>query len=463
MNSRRERQRGQVLVIVVMGILGLIAATGLVIDGGRAFSTSRQLDAAAEAAAHAGAFKLQKAWDGASFGALTDTDVRAAAKNFASYNGWGQPTDYNGNFSGNQAGGQFYMAYLNGDGTTTNDYLTNNARGVTVQLSMPQQSTFLAAVGVGTYDIFARATAMFGSATSAPALPLAVNDDAFTPSTFCTPPTPCSAAGFQPASGPGVYGTFNFASIVPPGCIPNDLTCYLDAMAGTPRVPALPPIQIAKSYPANGFDKALLSAQTAAALQRRIDARPYETCTNFGTPSPRVVFLPIANGDIGGSSVYLIRFRAIFLTEVVPPNGFSGCFVRTTVSSGDFDPNAVGTGYGGVTIMKLVRNPNEVTPTSVSLISISSPNRPATGTPPVGTPATLSVRTTPNAFCTAIVRDATPSSAKGLGAVYSDSSGVATWKWLVDSAAPPGNWPVDVSCSYRALVGRMSTSLLVTA
>ena len=125
------------------------------------------------------------------------------------------------------------------------------------------------------------------------------------------------------------------------------------------------PIGVARSYPTNSWDAAALSSLSAGALRERINARPAETCTNFTQPSPRVVFLPIANGDIGGASVGLIRFRAVFLTSIVPPSGFTGCFVRASVSSGDFDPNAVGTGYGGVTIMKLVRSPGTVVPTTV--------------------------------------------------------------------------------------------------
>src|SRR6202165_858547 len=349
MKSHRG-ERGQAMILLAGGLVGLIVITGLVIDAGRGYSARRSMEAAAEAAAHAGAYQLETSWDGSGFGTLTDATVQQTAKTYASYNGWGAPTNYNGNFNGNYGGVQFFLTYVAGDGTTTNTALTSSARGVLVQLSAPQGSTFLRLIGFNTYDIFGRATAMFGSAVSAPALPLVVNDAAFTQSSYCVPPSPCSPAGFQPAAAGGSFGTFNFVSIVPPGCLPADQTCYLNAL----RNGAVPPIGVARSYPTNSWDASALSSLSAGALQERIRARPNETCTNFTQPSPRVVFLPIANGDIGGATVGLIRFRAVFLTSVVPPSGFTGCFVRTSVASGDFDPNAVGTGYGGVTIMKLV-------------------------------------------------------------------------------------------------------------
>src|ERR1700694_4384495 len=189
MKSHRG-ERGQAMILLAGGLVGLIVITGLVIDAGRGYSARRSMEAEAEAAAHAGAYQLETSWDGSGFGTLTDATVQQVAKTYASYNGWGAPTNYNGNFNGNYGGGQFFLTYVAGDGTTTNTALTSSARGVLVQLSAPQGSTFLRLIGFNTYDIFGRATAMFGSAVSAPALPLVVNDDAFTPSSYCLPPRP---------------------------------------------------------------------------------------------------------------------------------------------------------------------------------------------------------------------------------------------------------------------------------
>lgn len=437
-----KRQHGQTIQFVAIALVGLLGMVGLVIDGGRGYSEKRSIQAAAEAAAHAGAYTLQAAWDGSGFGGLTDADVANAARTYASRNGW------------NSAQGQFYLSYVHGDMTTQSQTLNSNVRGVLVQLSHPQQPSFTSVVGAGTYDIFGRATAMFGSSMSAPALPLAVNDDAFRG--FGT------TEGLQPASAGGGYGNFNFASIVPPGCTVGDQVCYTNAM----RNGSGQPIQIGVAYPANSFDSAQLSTTSAQALQDRINLRPAETCTSFTIPSPRVVYLPIVNGDVGGTRVTFIRFRAFFIAKVDAPSGFSGCFVRVSSSVGTFDPNAVGTGYGGVTLMKLVPSPGSVTPVSVTVTAISSPNH-ASGpncprVPSECQTATLSITTQPGAFCTVVVSDPQPSRAGGLGAQYADSAGKVSWTWNVDSTAPVGSWPVRIMCSYQAVVGRGSTTLIVT-
>jgi Flp pilus assembly protein TadG len=436
-----RRQSGQTLVIMAVGMVVLLAMTGLVIDGGRAYAQSRTVQVAAEAAAHAATQKLQLAWNGTDFGTLTDSDVTNAATSFAVSNGWGNNP------------GTFYKSYVYGNMTTQSQTLDSNARGVLVQLSMPQNPSFTRVIGVDTYDTFNRATAMFGSATSANSLPLAVNDDAFVGYN--------SNEGLQPAGGSGGYGNFNFVSIVPPGCISGDVTCYTNAMQNG----ASPPIQLGTSYTTNSFDMSTVSAATQGALQARINQRLSETCTSFTMPSPRVVYLPITNGNVGGGSAVFIRFRAFFLSSV-SASGFSGCFVKVGASVGGFDPNAVGTVYGGVTVMKLVRSPGNVLPTTVAINSISSPNKASASNCPqvlAGCQtATLSVTTQAGAFCTVVVSDPNPSRAGGLGPKYADGTGVASWSWYVDSTAPPGTWPVKVACSYQALMGRTQTSFLVT-
>ncbi len=437
-------QKGQALDLLALAMVGLIGFVGLTIDAGRAYSQRRSLEAAAEAAAHAAVYSMQRSWDGSGFGGLTDAQVRDAAQQYASANGW------------NSSQGAFYMTYVYADYTTTSASLSSSARGVLVQLSMPQEPSFSRAVGINTYDIFARASAMFGSSYSGFALPIVINDDAFGSDGFY------KQVGLQPANGPGNIGQYNFASIVPPGCTAGDLACYTNAM----RYGSSKPIVVPNSYSANTFDMSALSKTSADALQARIDSRPNETCTKsdgspgFMLPSPRVVLLPVINGNVGGGSVTLIRFRSFFISSIDrahdPSGGFYGCFVKATVSGGSFDPNAVGTGYGGTTTMKLVPAPGTVQPVAVRIQSVSSPNHP-------GENASISISTQPNAVCSIVVRDPQPSMASGLGAQYADSSGKVTWTWTVDeNASRTQPATVDISCTYQALVGRAHTSLLIT-
>jgi hypothetical protein len=331
-----------------------------------------------------------------------------------------------------------------------------------VQLSKPEAATFTRVLGFQVFPVFARATAMFGAALQAGAVPLALNDDCF------------SAVGYyvsvksQPANSSGSFGPCNFGSVVPPACgplpptptpNPPDLACYRNAV----RYGMTPSVFLGPTYWANTYDLAALSAETAADLQWRIDQRPTETCTTFASPSPRVVWLPVVPGGFGGSTFTFVRYRAYFVISVSPPSGITGCFVKATINGGDFDPNAVGTSYGGVLIMKLVRSTGTITPIAVNVVSITNPILRAG----VGT---LKVHTNqPGATCIPTVYDMPPapgvaSRANGLGPQITDASGDTTWTWTVENTPTPallGLAQVQIQCSYRALLGYAYTSTTI--
>lgn len=443
---KSRSQSGQVLVLVAFGLVAMIGMAGLVIDTGRAYADQRSLEAAAEAGAHAGAFLLEKNWDGAAgnFGGLTDTQVKTSAQTFAQYNGWSSAN-----------GDTFYLDYVKADRVTHVATLDNTARGVLVQLGKPQTATFTRVLGFQLYSDFARATAMFGSALVAGALPLALDDGCFTPPVYGT------SFSAQPANASGGFGSCNFASIVPPGCVSGNLPCYQNAMTNGMSPPPL----LGPSYPVNSFDCCSLGAPTVAALQSRIAARPGETCSTFKSPSPRVIFMPVVPGGFGGSTVVFTRFRAFFLTSIepsTPSQGFTGCFVKATINSGNFDPNAVGSAYGAVMIMKLVRSTGTIVPITIAVTAITNPAMRG-----LTNGATLSVHTDqPGASCTALVFDippapGSPSVAAGLGPKITDASGNATWTWTVESGALVGLVQIQVRCSYQALLGYAFTSTVI--
>jgi hypothetical protein len=292
---------------------------------------------------------------------------------------------------------------------------------------------------------------MFGVALTAGAIPLALNDD-------CMVGYDASIS-MQPANGSGGFGTCNFGSIVPPGCNYNDINCYKDSMANGMN----PPVKLGPSYPINNFDFTSLAPETALALQTRINKRSTETCTSFQSPSPRVVWLPVVPGGFGGSTLTFVRYRAFFLTSISSPNGFTGCFVHATINGGDFDPNAVGTAYGGVMIMKLIRSSGAVVPVSIYFTSITSPA--ARG---AVNGATIAVHTNqPGANCSILVFDlppapGRPSTAGGLGPQIANGSGDATWTWTVEPTALVGSTQVQVQCSYRGLLGYAFTNIVIS-
>lgn len=328
-----REDRGSVVVLVALMVTVLLGGAGLAVDGGRGYLQRRTMQVAADAASTAGTYEMEKNWNGSSFSSLTQSQIETAASGYASQNGW------------SASAGAISFVYMQKDGTTSATFNVNS-RGVSATVSAPFPSTFGRVFGIQQYRAGAGSAAIFGSARqSLDAIPLAINDDAFSGYN--------SQVGLQPANGGGNYGQFNFVSLVPPGCIANDITCYLNAMRnGTTQ-----PVVVPGTYPVNTFDNSQLSDTTAGALQSRIDSAPAETCANFATGSRRVVILPVVGGDIGGSSVSLIRFRAFFITNIAAPNGFGGCFVQLTSGSGVLDPNASGAGYGGVTAMALVKQP----------------------------------------------------------------------------------------------------------
>lgn len=76
-------ERGQVLVIVAAGMIGIIAMVALVIDGGYAWGQQRETQNGADAAAKAGAGALQQMYTGAT---VTNGDVGCAVAQAATDN-----------------------------------------------------------------------------------------------------------------------------------------------------------------------------------------------------------------------------------------------------------------------------------------------------------------------------------------------------------------------------------------
>lgn len=83
--TRRARtERGQVLVIVGVGMIAFIAMVGLVIDGGNAWGQQRETQNGADAAAKAGATVIQQSLTG---GSVDGDDVACATDASAAANG----------------------------------------------------------------------------------------------------------------------------------------------------------------------------------------------------------------------------------------------------------------------------------------------------------------------------------------------------------------------------------------
>lgn len=96
----RRTERGQVLVIVAVGMVVLVAMVGLVIDGGYAWGKQRDTQNAADASAKAGAVKLAENLAG-KIPKNLDDDVAAAMDDTAVANVVGLPNAYYTDIAGN--------------------------------------------------------------------------------------------------------------------------------------------------------------------------------------------------------------------------------------------------------------------------------------------------------------------------------------------------------------------------
>jgi uncharacterized membrane protein len=84
-HPRGKGEEGQILVLTLVMVLGLLAVLGLVADGGLVFARHRELQAAADAAARAGAAQLDEAVYRASNGRtaqLNPAHARQAARSY---------------------------------------------------------------------------------------------------------------------------------------------------------------------------------------------------------------------------------------------------------------------------------------------------------------------------------------------------------------------------------------------
>lgn len=153
--------RGQVLVIVAVGMIVIIAMVGLVIDGGYAWGKQRETQNGADSAAEAGAVQLAENIAGTS-PANTDADVLAAVNAAGAANNVGAPTAYYTDVYGN---------LLDASGVIVPD---ESSAAIVGGGSIPPNASGVKAVGAQTFDTFlARVIGFTQFTTTAPATAVA--------------------------------------------------------------------------------------------------------------------------------------------------------------------------------------------------------------------------------------------------------------------------------------------------
>ncbi len=158
--SRRDSERGQMLVIVAGGFLIMIAMVALVIDGGFAWGQQRDTQNGADAAAEAGALVLAERILGAT---RTDGDVATAIATSAADNAVDVSVSYYTNIAGRwltpagAATGSENQAAVVGDGV-----IPQNTSGVQTKAAKDFDTLLAQSIGVAELTATARATAVAG-------------------------------------------------------------------------------------------------------------------------------------------------------------------------------------------------------------------------------------------------------------------------------------------------------------
>jgi Flp pilus assembly protein TadG len=148
------RERGQILAVFALGLVAIVAMTGLVLDGGFTFVQRRDQQNVADAAAMAGAY----AYGSSSNNTTTATTV---AQSVAAANG-----------------------YTHGTGGITVDVGFDAPGGagrhITVTISAPHRNYFAGIVGMSTWTVSTTATTVAGRPNAAyGAMPIIFNQRAF--------------------------------------------------------------------------------------------------------------------------------------------------------------------------------------------------------------------------------------------------------------------------------------------
>jgi Flp pilus assembly protein TadG len=199
----RGRERGQILVIFALGIIAVIAMTGLVIDGGGTYVQRRGQQNVVDAASMAGAYAYLN----------SNGDVnqaQAAAQQVAADNGYQNGTN-----------GSVVTVSVTGTDPET--------ASVVVTLTKPHRNYFSGIVGFTTWDVTTTATAGTGVPNGANGvMPIIFNKDAFdnnkgdeqNPVTFDEPGT-----GTQDVPQPADPPQFNWTDF----CTANGNPCNGDS------------------------------------------------------------------------------------------------------------------------------------------------------------------------------------------------------------------------------------------
>jgi Flp pilus assembly protein TadG len=312
-------ERGQSMVVIALALTSMIAMAGLVLDGGNAYLQRREAQNAADSAALAGAWQMSQ------IGA-TNGQVAVSVNDYVARNGASASS----------------VVYVQSNGAAMNavsSYTASSAPpagavGVSVAAGKSVPTFFMRVLSINTVSAVADAAAMTGPVSAVNGLvPMALNLDA------ASSPVGTLVSLSSPL-GDGGNGTYNLQSI---DTVAAGLGPFRDAMCNGIQTGVTIGLGSYRAY-----QNPTLLDDERYCLNQRIGLAPSETWNNFATGSPRMMLVPVANGDMGEGSIRIIGFRAFFLERVDGSNTVYGRFLRTIVGDARIDFTAPN--YGVVTV-----------------------------------------------------------------------------------------------------------------
>lgn len=175
-STPRSRERGQILVVAVLGFIAMIAGAALVLEGGNAYAQQRVAQNGSDAAANAGAVAMGQRLAGVP---VSDGTVLAAVTSVANANAIdsfiARYTDVSGRFLDNNGAvvGSAAQAAVVGPGDGV-DGIPTGAQGVAVDATRTFNTVLGRVVGINAFDASATATAVAGLLVGGNFLPLVI-------------------------------------------------------------------------------------------------------------------------------------------------------------------------------------------------------------------------------------------------------------------------------------------------
>ncbi len=157
----RQQQRGQIIVLVALGLVSIVAMVALILEGGNAYAQQRVTQNAVDSAANAGAVVLAERLGGAS---RNDGNVATAVANLANANTLPAPVGWYTNINGQlvDASGAVVGTTASAKVVGSGDPIPATAAGVRVGGTRSFGTFFARVLGMSSFNASAEATAVSG-------------------------------------------------------------------------------------------------------------------------------------------------------------------------------------------------------------------------------------------------------------------------------------------------------------